>query len=104
MGNSNVTVDTNTDIYVRDTHLKDTRGFWELLSRKIVDNRLVSEFVLKQYKSSLDFTSAHLEGYEPVASNHISRRTKFRTIIAKLFPQIRRRRNEAPLREQWLMY
>jgi hypothetical protein len=65
MGNSDVTVETNGDLYIRDKHFKGTRGLWELLTRKRVDNRLVSEDDLTQYKSILDLTSAHLEGYEP---------------------------------------
>jgi len=64
MGMSDVTVDTNSDLYIRDKYFKGIRGLWELLNRKIVDNRLVSEDELKQCKSILDLTSAHLEGYE----------------------------------------
>ena len=74
------------------------------ITRKRVDNRLVSEVDLKQYKSILDFTSAHLEGYEPSAPIHVSRGTKFRTVIAKLFPQTKRRGIEASLRKEWLKY
>ena len=43
------------------------------------DNRLVSEDDLKQCKSILNLTSAHLEGYEPSAPIHVSRGTKFLT-------------------------
>jgi hypothetical protein len=32
--NFDVTVDTNSDLYIRDKHFKGTRGLWELLSRK----------------------------------------------------------------------
>jgi len=86
-----VTVDTKSDLYIRDKHFKGTRGLWELLPRKKLDNRLVSEDDLKQYKSILDLTSAHLEGYEPSAPIHVTRGIKFRTVIAKLFPQTKRR-------------
>jgi hypothetical protein len=51
-----------------------------------------------QYKSILNLTSAHLEGYEPQAPIHVSRWIKFRTVIAKLFPQTKRRGIEASLR------
>ena len=60
-------MDTNSDLYIRDTHFKGTLGLWELLTQKRADNRLVSEDDLKQYKSILDLTNAHLEGYEPGA-------------------------------------
>ena len=61
-----MTVDTNSDLYIRDKRFNGTRGLLELLTRKKVD-KLVSEDDLKQYKSILDFTSAHLESYEPSA-------------------------------------
>jgi len=77
MGNTDVTVDTNTDLHIRDKHFKGTRGLWELLTRKSVDNRLVSKDDLKQYKGILDLTSAYLEGYEPGARIHISILRKF---------------------------
>jgi hypothetical protein len=57
-----VTVDTNSDLYIREKHFKGTRGLWELLEK--VDNSLASEDDLKQYKSIEDLTSAHLEGYK----------------------------------------
>jgi hypothetical protein len=34
MGNSDVTVDTNSDLYIKDKHFKGTRDLWELLTRK----------------------------------------------------------------------
>jgi hypothetical protein len=104
MGNSDVTVDTNSDLYIKDKHFKGTRGLWELLTRKRVDNRLVSEDDLNQYKAILGLTSAHLEGYEPGAPIHISRGVKFRNIIAKLFPHTRRRGIVASLHRQWEKY
>jgi hypothetical protein len=104
MGNSDVTVDTNSDLYIKYKHFKGTRGLWELLTRKRVDNRLVSEDDLKQYKAFLNLTSLHLEGYAPGAPIHISRSAKFRTIIAKLFPHKRRRGILASLHRQWEKY
>jgi hypothetical protein len=34
IGNSDVTVDTSHDLYIRDKHFKRMRGLWELLTRK----------------------------------------------------------------------
>jgi hypothetical protein len=59
---------------------------------------------MKRYKSILNLTSAHLEGYEPQAPIHVSRGIKFRTVIAKLFPQTKRRGIEASLRKEWEKY
>jgi len=78
-----VTVDTNSDLYIRDKHFRGTRGLWELLTRKKVNNKLVSADDLKQYKSISNLTSAHLGGYEPSAPIHVSRGIKFRTVTAK---------------------
>jgi len=83
-------VDTNSDLYIRDTHFKGTLGLWELLTQKRADNRLVSEDDLKQYKNILDLSSAHLEVYEPGSLIHISNLPKFK-IIDRLFPHTRRR-------------
>lgn len=104
IGNSDVTVDANSDLYIKDKHFRGTRGLWELLTRKNVQKKLVSANDLKQYKSILNLTSAHLEGYEPSAPIHISKGIKFRTIVAKLFPQTKRRGIEASLRQQWEKY
>jgi hypothetical protein len=73
IGNFDVTVDTNSDFYIKDKHFRGTRGSWELLTRKRINNKLVSADDMKQYKSILILTSAHLEGYEPNALIHVSR-------------------------------
>jgi hypothetical protein len=104
MGKSDVTVDTNSDLYIKGKHFKGTRGLWKLLTPKRVDNQLVSEDDLKQYKAILDLTSAHLEGYATGAPIHISRGAKFRTIMAKLFPHTTRRGIVASLHRQWEKY
>ena len=56
IGNSYTTVDTNSDPYIRNKHFKGTRGLWEVLTRKNVNTKLVSEDGLKQYENSLDLT------------------------------------------------
>jgi hypothetical protein len=93
-----VTVDTNSDLYIKDKHFRGTPGLWELLTRKSVNKKLVSEDDMKRYKSILNLTSAHLKGYEPQAPIHVSRGMKFRSVIAKLFPQTKCCGIEASLR------
>jgi hypothetical protein len=97
-------VDMNSDFYIRNKHFKGTRDLWELLTRKKVNKEIVSANDLKQYKSILNLTSAHLEGYEPSAPIHVSRGIKFRDVIAKLFPQTKQRDVETSLRQQWERY
>jgi hypothetical protein len=104
IGNSDVTVDANSDLYIKDKHFRGTRGLWELLTRKRVNNKIIDANDMKQYKSILNLTSAHLEGYEPDAPIHVSRGIKFKTVIGKLFPQTKRRGIEASLQKEWEKY
>jgi hypothetical protein len=98
--NSDVTVDANSDLYIKNKHFVRTPGLWELLTRKCVNKNLVNKDDLKQYKSILNLTSVHLEGYESDAPIHVSRGITLRTVIAKLFPQTKRRGIEASLHKE----
>jgi hypothetical protein len=49
-------------------------------------------------------THGQLEGYEPGANIQISRGPKYKDIIAKLFPQTRRRGLELAKRRKWITY
>jgi hypothetical protein len=97
-------VDGNSDLYIKDKHFKSMPGAWELLTRKSVNKNLVSADDMKRNKSILNLTSAHLEGYELQTPIHVSRGTKLRIVIAKLFPQTKRRGFEASLRKEWEKY
>jgi len=89
---------SHSDLYIQNRRVKGTLGLWELLTRKAVDKRLVTDKDLAQYKEKLDLTSAHLEGYEPRGGIRISRGNKYRNVIAKLYPQA------TQLRQNWLKY
>jgi hypothetical protein len=56
-----VTIHSDCDLYINDKRFKGTRVLWELLTRKTVDNRLVTKGDLTQYKDILELTSALLE-------------------------------------------
>jgi len=99
-----MTVDRYSDFYIRNKHFKGIRGLWELLTRKKVNKEIVTATDLRQYKRILNLTSVHLEVYEPGAPIHISKGAKFRTVIAKLFPQTKQRDVETALRQQWERY
>jgi hypothetical protein len=86
-------VNTNSDLYIKGKDFKGTRGIWELLTKKCENKKLVNEDDLTQYKNILLVTSIHLEGYEPNAPKHVLRGMKFKTVIAKLFHQTKRRGN-----------
>jgi hypothetical protein len=97
-------VDANSDLYIKDRHFIGTPGLWELLTRKIENKKLVKKDDVMQYKSILNLTNAHLKGFKPDALIHVSHGIKFRTVIAKLFAQTRRRCIEASLRKEWERY
>lgn len=63
MGNSDVTVGPNSDLYIMDKHFKGTRGLWELITRNRVDNRLLSEHDLKLYEY-FGFNQRSLVGFQ----------------------------------------
>jgi hypothetical protein len=97
-------VDANSDLYIKDKHFRGTRGLWELLTRKNVNSKLIDANDMIQYKSIMNLTSAHLEGYEPDAPIHVSRGIRFKTVITKLFPQSKRRGIDASLQKEWEKY
>jgi len=99
-----VTVDTNSVLYIRDKRFRGTRGLCELLTRKKVDNRLVSANDLKRYKEHFEFDQCSFGGIRAQCPIHVSHGIKFRTVLAKLFPQTRRRDIEASLHRQWEKY
>jgi hypothetical protein len=104
IGDSAVTVVSRSEITINDKTFRGTKGLWELLTRKKVDETLISKNDLNRYKNILEMTNAHLEGYEPGGDIHISRGQKFVNVISKLFPQTRRRGIEAQLRRRWVTY
>jgi hypothetical protein len=87
VGDSNVSVDKDGDLYIKGQHFRGTSGLWKPLTRKRINKEKVTTSDLKTYKNILQMTHGHLEGYEPGANIQISRGPKFRKFIAKLFPQ-----------------
>ena len=97
-----LTVHDMSDISINGSHFRGTRGLWELSTRKNVTRGVVTTDDLKRYKTILQLTNAHLQGYEPGGNVQTSRRTKFREGISKLFAQTRRSRGvELSLHRHW---
>jgi len=97
IGDSQVRVDRDGNIHIKDVEFPATKGLWELLTRKKVDTNSVTRDDLKQYKTILEMTNAHLEGYNPNANIHTSEGNKFRDVISKLFSTTRHSITEARL-------
>jgi hypothetical protein len=104
IGDSNVSVDNDGDLYIKGQHFKGTTGLWELLTRKRINKDKVTTSDLKLYKNILQMTHGHLERYEPSANIQITRGPKFKEVISKLFPQSRKRGVELSIRRKWLTY
>jgi len=104
IGDSIVLVDTDSNITIRGKEFRETTGLWELLTRKRVDRRKITTDDLKNYKKILELTHAHLTGYQAGADMQITLGSKYRDVIAPLFPHIRRRGIETALRRRWAKY
>jgi hypothetical protein len=104
IGDSVVTVDDDSDVWLKGRHFKGTPGLWELLARKNVRREIITPTDLKTYKKILTMTNAHLEGYEPGRDIHIERGPKFQNIIASLFASGRKRGQESALARRWAKY
>jgi hypothetical protein len=102
IGDSMVTVDTDIIISVKDKEYQGTKGLWELLTRKNVRQSKISTEDLKNYKSIIEATNAHLEDYKPTGNIQISKGLKYRQINASLFAESRKRGKETALRQKWL--
>jgi len=86
IGDSQVGVYRDGNFHINNVEFPATKGLWELLTRKRVDEDSVTTADIKQYKTILEMTNAHLEGYKPRANIHTSKGVKCKEIISKLFP------------------
>jgi len=104
IGDSRVGVDSDGNIHIKNVAFPATKGLWELLKRKRVDKKVITNANLKQYKTILEMTNAHLEGYDLEANIRISKGLKFRDVILRLFSGTRQTGVEAALRREWITY
>jgi len=103
IGDSQVGVDRDGNIHIKNVEFPATKGLWELLTCKRVDKESVTGADLKQYKTILEMTNAHLQGYKPRANIRTSKGVKYKKIISKLFPGGTRESGvEDALRREWI--
>jgi hypothetical protein len=100
IGDSQMYVNTDGDITIKNTRFKGTEELWELLTRKNVNMERVSKTDLRTYWKILVKTNAHLTGYQPGYTLNITRGKTFREVIAPLFAEGR----ESTLRRRWKKY
>jgi len=105
---SRVGVDSDGNIHIKNVEFPATKGLWELLTRKRVDKKSITDDDLKQCKTTFEMTNAHLEGYEPHANIRTSKGLKYKVVISRLFPgtttTTRQSGAEAALRREWITY
>ena len=97
VGDSVIRVNRESNLTIKGKHNNGTRGLWELLARKDVNSDLITESDLKRYKTILEASSAHLEGFEQGNDILIVRGPKFSKVISRFFPQTKRS-------VHWVMY
>ena len=97
IGDSVISVDRESNLTIKGKHHKGIRGLWELLGRKDVNSDVITESDLKKYKTILEATNAHLEGFEPGMTSYSIADLHFQKVISWLFPQTKRN-------VHWLMY
>lgn len=72
----------------------------EALDTQKINTEVITVEGLKKYKTILKITNTHLQVYEPGSNIHITRGTKFRYVISKVYPHTRRSRGvEEALRQ-----
>ena len=104
IGDSQVGVDRDGNIHIKNVEFPATKGLWELLTRKRVDKHSVTTADIKQYKTILEMTNAHL-GYKLRANIRTSKGVKYKEIISKVFPGGPRQSGvETALRREWITY
>ena len=76
-----------SNLSIKGKQFQGTEDLWKLLTRKNVNYNSIDKNGLQKYKTDLEMTNAHLEGYKEGGNIQRSRGIKFRNVIAKLFPE-----------------
>jgi len=104
IGDSPIGVDTVGDITIKERVFKESKEFWELLTRKKVNTEFITKVDLKTYKKILTMTNLHLTRYQPDGKINITLGKIFRNVIAPLFTKPKGRSVESALRRKWTKY
>ena len=86
IGNADVEIDRDSNVFVQGKSYKWTRGLFEILTRKKVDQSFITDRDLKAYIEVLEATHGHLENHDPSGVIKTTRGVKFKDGISKLFP------------------
>jgi hypothetical protein len=106
IGNADVEIDHDSNVIVQGKSYQGTRGLFELLTRKKVDQSFITDRDLKSYKEILQATHRHIEDNDPSGVIKTTRGPKFKDVICKLFPTggVTRRSAQSTLGPKWDPY
>ena len=105
IGNVEVVIDQDSNVFVQGISYRGTRGFFELLSRKKVDESFITDRDFQSYREILEATHGHLEN-DTAGVIKTTHGAKFKYVIFKLFPTggVTRRSAQNTSRKPWLNY
>lgn len=86
VGEKTLDFDENGNIIIGGTNYGASEGLYELIFKKVPDSAVYTKEDLKTYKSILNDTSAHKEGYKFTGRIKRNSGTKYTRIIKSLFP------------------
>ncbi|XP_077258541.1 uncharacterized protein LOC143895361 [Temnothorax americanus] len=84
LGNKRFDVDNADNIIIDDIRYAGTRGLYELIFKKIHNDKIYTEDDMQKYKSILLMTNAHKRNHDAHARLNGNRGYKYRNIIAPL--------------------
>jgi hypothetical protein len=99
IGDSIISVDGESNVIIKVKHFKVTRVLRGLLRRKDVNNKVITDKDLKKYKTILETTNAHFDGFEPGNDILFVRVPRVTKVIAKLFLSSKRNVHWVTIRE-----
>jgi len=85
IGNAEIVIDQDSKVFVKGKSYRGTRGLFELLTRKKVDQSFITRSDLQSYREILEATYGHLENNDPAGVIKTTRGAKFKDVISKLF-------------------
>jgi hypothetical protein len=103
---ADVEIEHDSNAIVQGKSYKGTRGLFEMLTRKKVDQSFITDRDLKSYKEILQATHGHLQDNDPEGEIKETRGPKIKDLISKLFPTggVTRRSTHSTLRPRWGPY
>jgi hypothetical protein len=82
IGDNAVLVDQEGVITIKEKEFRGSASLWELLTRKIMNNKNVTSDDIRTYKKILLMNNTHLEGYQPRGVINVTRGKKLPEIDA----------------------